>query len=89
MDRIRLVLISGLLMLILLCNVITSFVCLEALNLVLLMCEVRAGYDVLGLMLACMKSDLMLWCFETEVCNVKSDALVDVLSCMELLSIHL
>ena len=40
----------------------------------------------LGLMMASMKSDLMLGCIETEVCNVKSDALVDVLSCVERLS---
>jgi len=36
--------------------------------------------------MASMKSDLMLGCIETEVCNVKSDALVGVLSCVELLS---
>jgi len=34
-------------------------------------------------MLASMKSDLMLGCIETEGCNVKSDALVDVLSCVK------
>ena len=83
MYTIRLVLISGLSMLILLCNVITSVVCLEAVNLVLVMCEVRAGYDVIDLMLACMKSDLILECIETEGYNVKSDALVDVLSCVK------
>ena len=44
-DRRRLVLISGLSMLILMCNVITLAVCLEAVN-VVLMFEARVGYTV-------------------------------------------
>ena len=48
------------------------------------MFEARVGYTVsLGLMLASMNSDLMLGCIETEGCNVKRGALVDVLSCMK------
>ena len=73
------VLISGLSMLILMCNVIAM--CLEAVN-VVLMFEARVGYTVLGLMLASMKSDL-IGCIETEGGNVKSDVLVDVLSYVE------
>jgi len=86
MDRIRVELISGLSMLILMRNLITLAVCLEVIN-VVLMFEARVSCTVsLGLMLACMKSDLILECIETEGYNVKSDALVDVLSCVELLS---
>ena len=82
MDRIRFVLISWLSMLSLMGNVIIVAICFEAVN-VVLMFEARVGYTVLGLMLASTKSDLMLGRIETEVCNVKGDALVDVLSCVK------
>ena len=72
MHRIRFVLISGLSMRIWMCNVIILAVCLEAIN-VVLMFESTVGYSVLGLMLASMKSDLMLGCIETEVRCVKSE----------------
>jgi len=77
-DRIRVDLISAMSMLILLCNVIIFAMCFEAIK-VVLMFEAIVGCTVsLGLMLATMKSDLMLGCIETQVCNVKSD--VDGLS---------
>ena len=58
--------------LVLLCIVITFDTCFEAVEVnVVLAYRMRVGYDVLGSMLASMKSHPMLGCVETQACNVR------------------